>query len=180
MSENANKEKGSNGPRRSKLQIFILAIMLIAAIGVSVWYFFLQKSAAPANQIELSGRIETDDSAVASNSTGRIREITVREGDHVTAGQVIAVLDDDQLKAREEQAQATASQAEIRITRAQQQIAVLQDQANQSQLGIDQARLDAQGRVKQAEAQVAQAEAQLAQAESNLQQAAYDKAACYW
>lgn len=175
MSNTEDPEKVTNLPKRSKRPIVVLLILLIVAAGTLVWYFVLRKPAAAANQIEVSGRIETDDASVASKTTGRIREITVREGDHVTAGQVIALLDDEQLGAREEQAQAAASQAEIRITRAQQQIAVLRDQLNQSQLGIEQSRLDAQGRVKQAEAQIAQAQAQLAQAQANFQQAAYDK-----
>jgi HlyD family secretion protein len=125
--------------------------------------------------IEVSGRVEADDSAVAAKTSGRIREITVREGDSVTAGQTIAILDDDQLRAREEQAQAVVTQAESRTTRSQEQIAVLQEQLSQSQISTEQARTDAQGRVRQAEAQVLQAEAQLAQAEANYSQAKYDE-----
>ncbi len=162
-------------PRRSKRPFVILLILILALAALGTWYFVLRRPAAALDQISVSGRIETDDSAVASKAAGRIREVTVREGDHVTAGQVIAVLDDDQIKAREDAAQAAASQADIRIKRAQQQIAVLQDQLDQSQLGVDQSRLDAQGRVKQAEAQLSQAEAQLAQAQANLKQAEYDK-----
>jgi HlyD family secretion protein len=155
-----------SGSKRSKAPFVVLFLLLITAALASVWYFLVRRPPTPANQISVSGRIETNDSSVASKTAGRV---------HVTAGQVIAVLDDAQLKAREEQAQTAASQAEIRITRASQQIAVLQEQVNQSQLGIEQSRIDAQGRIKQSEAQVAQAEAQLAQAEANLQQAAYDK-----
>jgi HlyD family secretion protein len=158
-----------------KIRNSIVVILILAAVALAVWYLYIRVPAPAANVIEVSGRIETDDSSIASKTTGRIREINVREGDHVNAGQVIATLDDEQLKAREEQAQAAADQAELRITRAQQQIAVLQDQLDQSQLGIEQSKLDAQGRVKQAEAQLAQAEAQLAQAQANLNQAEYDK-----
>ena len=175
MTETDGPKKAEIRPRRSKRPLIFLLILIVALAAVGTWYFFLRTPAAAPNQISVSGRIETDDSAVASKAAGRIREVTVREGDHVTAGQVIAVLDDEQLKAREEQSQAAASQAEIRIKRAQQQIAVLQDQLDQSQLGVDQSRLDAQGRVKQAEAQLSQAEAQLAQAQANLKQAEYDK-----
>jgi HlyD family secretion protein len=165
----------AKGLKRSRAPVVVTVLVLLIAAGVSIWYFFLRTPATSTNQIAVSGRIETDDSSVAAKTTGRIREITVREGDHVTAGQVIATLDDAQLKAREEQAQIAAGQAEMRITRAEQQIAVLSEQENQSQLGIEQSKQDAQGRVRQAEAQVAQAEAQLAQAQANLQQAAYDK-----
>jgi len=163
-----------NRPRKSRLRLLIPFVLLLAVVGVIVWYFFLRGPAVPPNLIEVSGRIETDDSAVAAKTGGRIKEITVREGDHVAAGQVIATLDDDQVRAREEQAQAAATGAQTRVTRAQQQIAVYQEQLNQSNLGVEQARLDARGRVTQAESQVSQAEAQLAQAEASLKQTAYD------
>jgi HlyD family secretion protein len=153
----------------------IPGIILLVVAGVLIWYFFLRPPAVPPNLIEVSGRVEADDSAVAAKTSGRIREITVREGDSVTAGQTIATLDDDQLRAREEQAQAVVTQAESRITRSQEQISVLQEQLSQSQISTEQARTDAQGRVRQAEAQVLQAEAQLAQAEANYNQAKYDE-----
>lgn len=155
---------------------FMVPVFLILAIGgLAVWYFLLRSPQLPANQIEVSGRVETDDSAVAAKTGGKIREITVREGDSVTAGQIIAVLDDEQLKAREDQARAEVKQTETLITRARQQIEVLQEQLDRSQVTVEQSRLDARGRVNQAEAQVAQAEAQLAQAEANLKQARYDE-----
>jgi multidrug efflux pump subunit AcrA (membrane-fusion protein) len=62
----------------------------------------LAKPAGSANTIVLSGRIEGDDSAVSSKATGRLLEAKVREGDVVKAGDVIAVLDDQQLRDREE------------------------------------------------------------------------------
>jgi HlyD family secretion protein len=168
------KPADSTKPARNRLRLIIPIVLVLGAAGVAIWYFFLRPPAVPPNLIEISGRIETDDSAVAAKTSGRIREITVREGDTVKAGQVIATLDDDQLMAREEQAQAVVTQSETRITRAREQIGVLQEQLNQSSLSIDQARLDAEGRVRQAEAQVLQAEAQLAQAEATYEQTKYD------
>jgi HlyD family secretion protein len=143
--------------------------------GGAVWYFFIRKPAAPHNLIKLSGRIEGDDTTVATKISGRIREIQVREGDQVKAGQVIALIDDEQVRAREQQEQSMVLQAEARVLSAQQQIAVLNAQLEESNIGVDQARVDAQGRVSQAEAQVAQAEAQLAQAEADYGQARYDE-----
>jgi HlyD family secretion protein len=125
----------------------------------------------------VSGRIEGDDAAVAAKTAGRIREITVREGDRLEAGQVIAVLDDEQIRAREQQATAAVRQAEARVRLARHQIAVLQEALQQSHLAVDQARADAQGRVNEAEARVASAEAQLAQAEASHAQARWDREA---
>ena len=162
---------------RQKLSraIGILAIVLIVAAALFLaWWFLIRQPPVPHNVITLSGRIEGDDSVVAAKTSGRIREIHVREGDSVKAGQVIAILDDEQAAAREQQANSAAQAAATRVTQAQQQIAVLGEQLKQSRLTVDQARLDAQGRVHQAEAQVATAEANLTQAQAGAEQARYD------
>ena len=155
--------------------IGILAVILIIGAAVFLtWWFLIRKPPVPKNIITLSGRIEGDDSVVASKTSGRIREIRVREGDVVKAGDVIAILDDEQAAAREQQAKSVIEEADTRVTHAQQQIDVLNEQLKQSRLTVDQASLDAQGRVHQAEAQVATAEANLAQAQAGYEQARYD------
>lgn len=171
----AEETKASATPKSGTVRRRILLIIAVVAIAAfSVWFFFLRAPAVPDSVIEVSGRIESDESEVAAKTSGHIREITVREGDQVKAGQVIAMLDDDQLKAREDQAQAGIDQAKARTLRARQQISVLQSQLEQTHLTVDQSRTDAQGRVHQAEALLAQAEAQLAQAEAAYSQARYD------
>lgn len=153
----------------------IVALLVLSIAGGAIWYFLIRTPPAPRNLITLSGRIEGDDTTVATKVPGRIREIQVREGDQVKAGQVIALIDDEQVRAREEQEQSKVLQAEARVSSAQQQIAVLTAQLEEMNIGVDQARIDAQGRVNQGEAQVAQAEAQLAQAEADYGQARYDE-----
>jgi len=161
--------------RRRRLAIAAVVVILGLA-GLAVWRFVLAP-ALPPGVLAVSGRIEGDDSAVASKTSGRIREISVREGDRVEAGQVIAVLDDEQIRAREQQATAAVRQAEARVRLAQHQIAVLEESLRQSRLGVDQSRADAEGRVNEAEGKLAAAEAQLAQAEAAYAQAKWDREA---
>ena len=155
--------------------IRIVAILIvIAAAGFLGWWFLIRQPPIPHSIIALSGRIEGDDSVIAAKTSGRIREIHVREGDIVKTGDVIAVLDDAQASAREQQAQSAVGQSDARLLRSQQQISVLQEQLKQARYTVDQARLDAQGRVSQAEAQIASAEANLSQAQAGYDQARYD------
>ncbi len=84
--------------RRRRLAI--VAVVVIGLAGFAVWRFVLAPPALPPGVLAVSGRIEGDDSAVAAKTSGRIREISVREGDRVEAGQVIAVLDDEQIRRR--------------------------------------------------------------------------------
>lgn len=163
-------------PRRRPLVLLAILVVLGLA-GVAVWRVLLAPSGPPPGVVEVSGRIEGDDAAVAAKTAGRIRELTIREGDRVEAGQVIAVLDDEQIRAREQQAVAAVEQAEARVRLARHQITVLEEQLRQSELGVDQARADAQGRVNEAEARLAAAEAQLAQAEAAWAQAKWDREA---
>ena len=93
-------------PRRKWLRWLIWFLVLhipIAVGGYLVYRFYFAHPAAP-KVVALSGRIEGDDSAVAPKVTGRILEIRFREGDSVKAGEVIAILDDPQVHAREQQA----------------------------------------------------------------------------
>jgi HlyD family secretion protein len=152
--------------------VAVLAFVLLA--GFVIWWFLIRVPPIPHNIITLSGRIEGDDSVVAAKNSGRIRELRVREGDIVKAGEVIAILDDDQAAAREQQAQSALQEANARVLRSQQQISVLQEQFKQARITVDQARQDAEGRVKQAEAQVATAEANLSQTQAAYEQARYD------
>ncbi len=163
-------------PRRRPLAI-VAVLLVLGAGGVALWHFVLAPPAVPPGLIAVSGRIEGDDSAVAAKTSGRIRQLSVREGDRVEAGQVIAILDDEQVRAREQQAEAVVRQSEARVRVGQHQITVLTEALHQSQFGVDQSRVDAQGRVSEAEGKLAAAEAQLAQADASHAQAKWDREA---
>jgi HlyD family secretion protein len=166
-----------NTPKQAKRRLprALLVIVVLAVVGFGVWKLFFSRPPAPANVVALSGRIEGDDSAISPKVTGQILEIRYREGDSVKAGDTIAVLDDQQVRAREEQAQAQVAQAEARLSSTRQQVAVLQDQLTQTQLQSEQSTVDAEGRVHQAEAELAAAEADLAQQQATLKLAVYDR-----
>jgi Multidrug resistance efflux pump len=160
---------------RRFLKPLIGALVVLLVGGLLVWRLYLSRPRVPSNIVVLSGRIEGDVSAIAPKIAGRIREITVREGDHVEAGQLLVVLDDEQIRAQEEQAKASLAAAEARVRTAQQQIAVFNEQLRQSRIAVQQARTEAEGRVREAEANLAAAEAELAQAEANYALAVFDR-----
>ena len=158
-------------------KFFPIILILLGVGGYFIWRRFFAAPAVPPSIIALSGRIEGDDSSIAPKTAGRIIEVRYREGDRVKAGDTIAVLDDAQIKAREEQAQAALDAANSRVKTARDQIAVYQQQIQQNDLEEEQAKVDAQGRVTQAESDVAAAEADLAQQEASLKIAQFDREA---
>jgi len=161
-------------PAGSRRRIVIVVLVIAAIAAVAIWRR-AAATATPTDIITLSGRIEGDEAAVAPKLAGRILDLRVREGDTVKAGDVIAVLADEQVRAREAQAAAALSQAEARGKVSRDQVEVLQQQLRQAQLHTEQAKIDAEGRVGQAEADLAGAEAQLAQQQASYQLALYDK-----
>jgi HlyD family secretion protein len=167
-------------PARSRFRRYLPGLLFLAVLAGAAflfWRLFFAGATQPANLITLSGRIEGDPAAVAAKLSGRILEIRVREGETVNAGDVIAVLDDEQIRARETQAQAAVTDAEAKAGAAHAQIAVLQEQLRQSELLTEQARTDAQGRVRQAENEVVVAEAELARQEAANRIAVFDREA---
>lgn len=163
-------------PKASRRPILLLLLIVFAAAGAYlIWKQFFAAPALPPNVVALSGRIEGDDSAISPKTSGRILDIRFREGDSVKAGEVIATLSDEQIRAREEQARAAVLAAEASSKSARDQIAVLEQQLEQSRIQTEQSKSDAQGRVGQAEAELAAAEADLAQQEASYQLAAFDR-----
>ena len=131
------RQNPSPKPVRSRLRRYLPGLLFLLVVGVAVyliWRLLFAGTAVSPNVIHLSGRIEGDSSAVAAKRSGRILEVRVREGDKVNAGDVIAVLDDEQIRAREDQARAAVADAEARAEAAHAQIAVLQEQLRQSEL----------------------------------------------
>ena len=153
----------------------ILILLILIGAGIGIWRFTAASSKVPDSVLALSGRIEGDDSAIAAKMSGRIAEIRFREGDSVKAGDTIAVLDDAQLRAREDQARSALLASEARERAARTQLLTLQQQLEQSQIQTAQARTDAEGRVQQAEAELSSAEAQLAREEASLKLAIFDR-----
>jgi HlyD family secretion protein len=160
------------GPRARIIRIGVVLAVIIAAI---VIWRIVRTPDIPESVVALSGRIEGDDSAIASKTSGRILEVRVREGDHVRQGDVLATLDDEQVRARENQAQSAVEQAQARLVAAQEQIAVLQQQLIQNKLQAAQSGDDAAGRVSQAESDLAAAQADLVQQEASLKLAEFDR-----
>ncbi|HZZ00147.1 MAG TPA: HlyD family efflux transporter periplasmic adaptor subunit [Candidatus Baltobacteraceae bacterium] len=143
-------------------------LLRCALLGTALLLSIAACSGAPGNVVAVSGRIEGDDSAVASKLPGRVLAVHVREGDTVAAGEVIATLDDAQ-------ARAAVDDAAARVSMAERQVPVLQAQLRQAQIGTQQAGVGASGDVSAAQSQVAAANSQLSQAQAAYNLAAYNE-----
>lgn len=112
--------------RLDKTQLIAAAaIVALVAGGVWAWHTFSGGNALPEGLIQANGRLEGDHTTVASKLAGRIAKLEVREGATVTAGQVLARLEDTQLAARQQQADAAVATlaAQLQAARSQLDIA---------------------------------------------------------
>jgi len=70
-----------------------------------------------------NGRIEAVEIDIAAKAPGRIKNILVKEGDFVTAGQVVALMDTEVLDAQRREAEANLQQAKSAVVTALSQLA---------------------------------------------------------
>ena len=102
--------------------IRLAAVVVIAAAGVLAW---TQRGGPEADSglVSGNGRIEAVEIDVAAKTAGRVREVRVDEGDLITAGQVLALMDTEVLEAERRQADAQLEQAMSSVVTAESLIA---------------------------------------------------------
>ncbi len=108
-------------------QRLIVALAGLLTVGAAYYAFdrWVWRPPLPEGLIQANGRIEGDRITIASKFPGRIAALLVREGDRVTAGQVLVQLDDSQTRARVEQARQAFAALEHKTEAAHQDYAVL-------------------------------------------------------
>lgn len=91
-----------------------ILIALVIGGGYYAWKM-ISPDGLPDGIAAGNGRIEAVEIDIASKVAGRIRTITVNEGDFVIAGQVLAEMDTDQLQAEKREAEAHLHRAMIGV-----------------------------------------------------------------
>jgi len=86
-------------------------MVLGVVIAVLAWQY-LQKPELPEGIASGNGRLEATEVNITTKYPGRLSEVNVREGDDVTAGQVLARMDVRELEAELHQAQAQVTQTQ--------------------------------------------------------------------
>jgi HlyD family secretion protein len=155
-----------------------IILLLVVAVAAAIWW-----EQRPRSQtLVLTGTVDGNEVVVSSKITGRIVSLTVDDGQWVKAGDLIAVLDQDELRADQgaaghaiAQARASARQSvaqtellentlPTKVRQAEAQVAQNQAQLQQAQAQVAQT----QAQLRQAEAQVAQTQAAVAKSQDNF------------
>lgn len=158
-------------------------LLLLAAAGGGYYYYSQQEKEANAGKLQVSGNLELTQVDLSFKTAGRIVELTVREGDWVKKGQVIARLDASQLDQQKARDLAAVSGAQSNYQQLQtaieyQKATIDSDTAvRRAELAQVQARLDdllagsRSQEIAQAQAMVTDAKAANDLAKSELERA---------
>ena len=134
-----NTEQTSN--KKNKLPGWLLAILLLGGGGIALWQVLTPESAPTVQtaqvpprsveiialtpgtgnrQVRLLGQVEAGERATLSPQIdGRVQQVLVREGDRVTTGMTIAILDDADSRLALAEAQARLAQERGNLARLQ-------------------------------------------------------------
>ncbi len=108
----------------ARYRVFLILAAVIAGIaGGGYYWWHLEQNQLPADIASGNGRIEAEEVHVAAKYAGRVAEVTVDEGDMVSAGQVLARMDTAELDASLARAKALVAQAQQDVAEARAQIA---------------------------------------------------------
>ena len=91
-------------------RVFLLLALLAA--GSLAWYML---KARPPSDLKLIGTVDANQVIVSSKIPGRIQTLTVDEGQNVKAGQLIAVIESEDLTAANKAAQATVASEQSKL-----------------------------------------------------------------
>ena len=84
----------------------------LLTVGSLIWYFVTVR---PPGDLQLIGTVDANEVVVSSKIPGRIQTLTVDEGQQVTAGQLIAIIESDDLQAARKAAEATANSQRFKL-----------------------------------------------------------------
>ena len=161
----------------------ILLLVVVAAAGVALGMWRTGQFSKPNNRILVSGNLELTLVDLSFKIAGRMTELTVREGDFVKKGQLIARLDPVQLQqqtARDRAAifNAQSNYEQLQTSIAYQQatlesdVAARQADLNQAQAKLDELLAGSRSQeIQQAEAAVTDARAQVELARADWERA---------
>jgi multidrug resistance efflux pump len=126
--------------------------MALLTVGSLIWYLVTVR---PTTDLQLIGTVDANEVLVSARISGRIQTLTVDEGQEVKAGQLIAVIESDDLQAARNAAEATVSSQKSKL--------------NETVETERQTRGETTSQTANAEAQVQASKASLAQAQANLE-----------
>ena len=161
---------------RVSVPLALLAGLILVGGGFAYW---TQQKAVrlPDGFANANGRLEVERVDIASKYAGRVAEISVKEGDDLGRGAVVARLDTSELLAQLAAAKAAVQRAAASISRAEAEIAIREAEHNLSEIEMRRAvELERRAAGTAAEAERRKAQHHVAEAQILAARAAFEDA----
>ena len=129
-------------------RVFLILGLLL--VGSLIWYLL---TAQPPSELKLIGTVDANEVLVSAKIPGRIETLTVDEGQTVKAGQLVAVIESEDLKAAHLAAKATSASSLWKLGETV-------ETERQTRGETSSATVNAEAQVRAAKASLAQAQAQ--------------------
>jgi HlyD family secretion protein len=123
--------------QQKKWLIIAVVALILAGLGIAAWQIF-GKDDKNKGLVSGNGRIEAVEIDVAAKTPGRIKDILVREGELVSAGQIVALMDTEVLEADHRQAEAQLKQAQSGVETARSQLVQRESEKTATQAVVGQ------------------------------------------
>lgn len=127
----------------------VFMILGLLTIGSLIWYFVTVR---PTGDLQLIGTVDANEVVVSAKIPGRIQTLTVEEGQDVKAGELIAIIESDDLQAARAAAEATANSQKFKLGET-----VETERQTAGEVGS--ATVNAEAQLRAAQASLAQAQA---------------------
>lgn len=137
----------------------VFMILGLLAVGSLIWYLL---TARTSGDLRLIGTVDANEVLVGAKISGRIQTLYVEEGQPVQAGQLIAVIESDDLAAARAAADATVASQEQKLNETTQT-------ERQERGETSSATINAEAQVRAAQAALEQAKANLAKQQADTQ-----------
>jgi multidrug resistance efflux pump len=103
----AVRPPGRDGPRR---RLLIPLVLVVVVVAVAAWVL---RPGPASNALMASGTVEVDEVTLSAEAPGRIADLSVDEGSHVVAGQILGHLTDPVLEVQLKQATTDPAQQQL-------------------------------------------------------------------
>jgi HlyD family secretion protein len=137
------------GKMNARNRVFL--ILGILTLGSLIWYLL---TARTSGDLKLIGTVDANEVLVSAKIPGRIQTLNIEEGQAVNAGDLIAVIESDDLAAAQKAAQATVSSNQYKLNETV-------ETQRQNQGEVTSAAINSEAQVRAATAALAQAQANL-------------------
>ena len=129
----------------------VFMILGLLTLGSLTWYLL---TARTPSDLKLIGTVDANEVLVSAKIPGRIQSLAIDEGQQVTAGQLIATVESDDLAAARKAAEATVASNQSKLSETV-------ETQRQNEGEVSNASINAAAQVKVAQASLAQAQANL-------------------